>query len=268
MPGGCVAVPWVWKKEQFDKNVETKTFYTDWDGTYREDRVVLHNAIVDGFLGKHQAQRNPMLTLVSGGAASGKSSAAKKAFLAVPDAVAINTDDVRMELPEFPIVEGTDKAGLLQEESGDIRDRLLARASFRRANIVLDAPGSPSLSKQIDDLEQAGYQISIAYTHKPVDESKIAAAYRAKNAKKRADRRQLPDQVIEQSHQKARAGLNEMAARKNREIIVYDLTGKKIGESADVIYHRKADGTVTLLDEPKMRRFATCEVPPVELAAH
>jgi hypothetical protein len=101
-----------------------------------------------------------------------------------------------------------------------------------------------------------------------VDESKIAAAYRAKNAKKRADRRQLPDQVIEQSHQKARAGLNEMAARKNREIIVYDLTGKKIGESADVIYHRTADGTVTLLDEPKMRRFATCEVPPVELAAH
>jgi hypothetical protein len=41
-----VAIPWVWKKEQLDKKVQTKTFYTDRDGTYRDDRLV-RKRIVD-----------------------------------------------------------------------------------------------------------------------------------------------------------------------------------------------------------------------------
>jgi hypothetical protein len=45
----------------------------------------------------------------------------------MPDAVYVNTDEIRAMLPEFKFVEGTDKTGLLQEEASDIRDQLLAR---------------------------------------------------------------------------------------------------------------------------------------------
>jgi zeta toxin len=111
----------------------------------------------------------------------------------MPDAVYANTDEIRAMLPEFDLVEGTDKAGLLQEEAGDVRDQLLAEAVTLGVNIVWDAPGSPWVADYLTEIENQGYTITIAYTHRGIRESKQAASYRAKHASNRADRRVVPE---------------------------------------------------------------------------
>jgi len=74
------------------------------------------------------------------------------------------------------------------------------------------------LDEYLGEIEAQGYSVTIAYTHRSVQEAKEAAAYRARNASNPADRRVVPDSVIENSHKKARAGFNAMAGALSREI--------------------------------------------------
>ena len=245
-----------WSKQELSDGVDTRAFYTDENGHYTPERQALHDELVDQQLDGHTSQEEPRLTLTSGGTASGKSDAAKKAQKEMGDCVYVNTDEMRALLPEFSFVEGTDKAGLLQEEAGDIRDQLLAEAVASRMNVTWDAPGSPGVADQLNEIQRRGYRITIAYTHRPVEEAKAAARYRAANASNRADRRIVPDAVIEASHGKARAGFGAMAAIPDREVIVYDKSGKRRGAQADVIYHRTTMGEVLVHDEERVRQFA------------
>ncbi|MGE0444608.1 MAG: zeta toxin family protein [Vicinamibacterales bacterium] len=251
-----------WSDEQLKAGVETKTYYTA-AGEYAAERQALHDALVDQELEGHQPAPPPRLTLRSGGTASGKTAAAKAARSATPDCVYANTDEFRAQLPEFPLVEGTDKAGLLQEEAGDIRDQLLAEAVASSLNIVWDAPGSLWVADYLQEIERLGYQVTIAYTHRPVDEAKRAAARRAATASNPADRRVVPDAVIDGSHRKAREGFAAMARTGSREIIVYDMTGKQPGEPADVIYHRERSGHIRVYDRAAVQRFAAGR-PPID----
>lgn len=257
------AIP-TWSEDQIKAGIDTKTFYSDGKGNYGPARHAIHDKIVDAKLAKHRTQSNPQLILVSGGTASGKTSAADKALDDIDDAIYVNTDEIRAKLPEFKFVEGTDQAGLLQEEAGDIRDQILTEASLAGLNVVLDAPGSPYLADSLKKIERRGYQIEIAYTHRPVAEAKIAAKHRAENAKNPADRRRIPESVIEASHRKARAGLNAMAEPK-RQIVVYDKTGKNIGEPANVIYHRTFNGEVRINQHAQMALFAKDGEPQIDL---
>jgi hypothetical protein len=208
---GGIVISNEWSKKEGDRNVDTKTFYSDAHEEYTSARQTLHDQLVSLFLEGHSSKSAPHLTLTSGGTASGKSDAAAEAKKRMPDAVYANTDEIRALLPEFKFVEGTDKAGLLQEEASDIRDQLLAEAVASAMDIVWDSPGNPSLAEYLSEIETYGYSVTIAYTHRGVQEAKEAAAYRAKNASNPADRREVPDSVIEGSHKKARAGFNAMA---------------------------------------------------------
>jgi predicted kinase len=217
------------------------------------------------FLEGHAPSSEPRLTLTSGGTASGKSDATAEAKKQMPDAVYANTDEIRALMPEFPIVEGTDKAGLLQEEAGEIRDQLLAEAVAAGMDIIWDAPGNPSHAEYLNDVEEYGFSITVAYTHRGVQESKKAAEFRAKNASNPADRRVVPDSVIENSHKKARAGFNAMAGALEREVIVYDKSNKARGETADIIYHRKRDGSVVVKQSERLKVFSESGEPLIDL---
>jgi hypothetical protein len=231
---------------------------------YTSARQKLHDQLVLLFLEGHSSKSTPHLTLTSGGTASGKSDAAAEAKKLMPDAVYVNTDEIRAMLPEFEIVEGTDKAGLLQEEAGDIRDQLLAEAVASAMDIVWDSPGNPSLAEYLSEIETYGYHVMIAYTHRGVQEAKEAAAYRAKNASNPADRRVVPDSVIESSHKKARAGFNAMAGALQREVIVYDKSGKARGQAADIIYSRKPPGRILVQESERLKAFCESGDPPID----
>jgi hypothetical protein len=256
--------PTPWSKRELSSGVETRAFYADENGEYTPERQALHDELVDQQLNGHADQEEPHLTLTSGGTASGKSDAARKAQEEMRDCVYVNTDEMRALLPEFSLVEGTDKAGLLQEEAGDVRDQLLAGAVVSKMNVIWDAPGSPRVADHLNEIQKRGYRVTIAYTHRPVEEAKAAAVYRAKHASNRADRRVVPDTVIEDSHRKARAGFGAMAAIPGREVIIYDKTGKPRGAPADVIYHRTAMGEVQVYDEGRVRHFATGAKPQID----
>jgi Zeta toxin len=182
----------------------------------------------------------------------------------MPDAVYANTDEIRAMLPEFKFVEGTDKAGLLQEEASDIRDQLLTEAVASAMDIVWDSPGNPSLAEYLSEIETYGYTVTIAYTHRSVREAKEAAAYRAKNASNPGDRRVVPDSVIENSHKKARAGFNAMAGALQREVIVYDKSGKARGQAADIIYSRRPPGRVLVEESKRLKAFCESGEPPID----
>lgn len=182
----------------------------------------------------------------------------------MPDAVYANTDEVRVMLPEFKLVEGTDKAGLLQEEAGDIRDQLLAEAVASAMDIVWDSPGSPSTAEYLDEIEAYGYRLTIAYTHRSLLEAKEAAAYRAAHTSNPADRRVVPNSVIENSHYKARAGFNAMAGSLKRDVIVYDKSGKAIGQAADVIYLRKPPGRILVEETERLKAFRESGEPVID----
>ncbi len=253
-----------WSKQELNKGIDTKTFYTDENGQYTTERQALHDELVDQQLDGHATQERPCLTITSGGTASGKSDAARKAQELISDCVFVNTDEMRAMLPEFAYIEGTDKAGLLQEEAGDIRDQLLAKAVASGMNVIWDTPGSRWVAGHLNEIEKRGYKITIAYTHCPLEEARDAARYRAKNASNPADRRVVPDDIIEASHRKARVGFNAMARVSGREIVIYDKTDKARGAPADIIYHRTACGEVLVHEEERVNQFASSEEPQID----
>ncbi len=255
-----------WSARDFAGDVATKTFDLDSDTRdYRSDRKEIHQAILRRFLEGSSTSEQQKLFLACGGAASGKTEAVKRIRSDAPDAVFVNTDEIRVLLPEFAVIQGTDKAGLLQEEAGDIRNDLLAAAFRNRFDVILDAPGSLSVSELVTLAEQIGYVISINYTHRPVEESKELSAFRAKHAANLADQRVVPDEVIVSSHRKAREGFAAMANPVfTREIRIFDKTGKKRGEEADLIYFRSSIGRVGAFDRERLEVFASCEPPSID----
>jgi hypothetical protein len=256
-----------WSANELNGGIDTKSFFSKPDGGYTDERVTLHDQLVDEQLSGHDWQFQPHLTITSGGTASGKTDAARKARETDGDSVYVNTDVMRARLPEFALVKGTDKAGLLQEEAGDIRDQLLSEAVESRMNVVWDAPGSSAVAAVISDIQKEdGYTITIAYTHRPVDEAKVAAKHRAQNASNPADQRIVPNDVIETSHRKAREGFNIMARVSGREVIIYDKTRKSPGTPADVIYHKTATGEVSVHVHEQIERFATSGEPQIDLS--
>jgi hypothetical protein len=55
-----------------------------------------------------------------------------------------------------------------------------------------------------------------------------------------------------------------MARQPNREIIIYDKSGKARGEAANVIYHRTALGVVRIHDAERVSSFAMVEEPVID----
>ncbi len=254
-----------WSAAELAREEDTKTFFADWDGSYTSERQALHDQLVKEELEGHSGQSAPCLVLCSGGAGAGKSDAARQARELLEDPVYVNTDEMRAALPEFALlVVGTDKAALLQEEASDVRNQLLAEAVASRMNVIWDAPGSPSVAALLALVEESGYSVAIAYTHRPVEEARAAARQRASQSANPADRRIVPDHVMDESHRKARAGFNLMARVPGREVTVYDKTGKARGEVADVIFHRALNGDVTTCDPERVKRFAKASSPEID----
>ncbi len=91
----------------------------------------------------------------------------------MPDAVYANTDEIRAMLPEFDSVEGTDKAGLLQEEAGDIRDQLLAEAVASAMDIVWDSPGNLTRQRSGHRVEPRSGLLVRVFNHRVRDHSTV-----------------------------------------------------------------------------------------------
>ena len=140
------------------------------DGKLTEEREELHRQIVDKFLeGKTAASGIPVLTMMGGGPASGKSTMIKDGYVKDPDnsndTVKIDPDAIKAELPEYKdMVAAGDPgaAGFVHEESSALAKRLYNVALSEGINVTYDGTGDGSVKsvmRKIDAAKEQGYKV-------------------------------------------------------------------------------------------------------------
>lgn len=221
-------------REGFAKGVDTQGIFRK-DGEWSDERKAVHDQIVGSYLEGHQPQANPRLEIVAGGTASGKSMASNEIKGRMSDFIYANTDNIRAMLPEIGAFVGNDKQGLLQEEAGMVRDRLLDAASKAGVNIVLDAPGSNGIVDFAKTAEDRGYSVGVNYVHRDVESAQDGAMGRKYHATDLSDLRDVPKDITFGSHAKARRAFEPL--QRDREVRVYDNQGQN-----GLVYWRDADG--------------------------
>lgn len=193
-------------------------------GTWTPERAALHQAFIHYYLDGRQPVANPRLFAVTSGPASGKAGVLDDAKAELADYLYVNTDDIRVMLPEFPALVGSDRVRLLQAEAGSIRDLVLEAAMRLRRNIILDALGGQAVVKILDHAEEQGYQISVYNVHRPVEEALSVARERRYHTSNASDLCEVAEETTRRLHDEARSALAD-EARHHREFKVYDRTG-------------------------------------------
>lgn len=225
----------------------------------RQEEV--HDPIVSAALRDNVSQAAPSVVFVGGGPAAGKSTASDEAGRSLGgNFVDINVDNVREGLPEFTSGLPSNLMGM-NDEAGDIRDRIIDNARDLRYNMVIDGVGSASTADNLQKLADEGYQISYVYVHRDVEDAEQRAADRPFLTSNVADMRILPTtgygpnkdkSMVWQYHDKARSAFDKLAGI-SHEVKVIDKSrgGPKKGR---VVYWRVGD-KIKFKDVEAIRRI-------------
>lgn len=180
-----LAVADVMAREQM-KDGDTKSRYTNPDGTYKKERAELHRQIAEKVFAEHLERHGrpvpsgletPTVTFMAGMPGAGKSTAAKD-LDASPNSISIDPDRMKAYLPEYNNGLGSNA---LARESGDIADKLMEYAASKRMNIVIDGTmktsGSPSPTLgdgalgKMAAFKDRGYRVETRFVDVSVEES-------------------------------------------------------------------------------------------------
>jgi predicted ABC-type ATPase len=190
------------------------------------ERQKVHEKLVsDHVKAVPQAKKGERLDFVmlGGGPASGKSHGLKHgAFPGVrpkEEAVHINADDIKGQLPEFDALrfsahryEHEAAAGFVHEESSYLAKAMQRKAFATRRHVVLDGTGdsSPeSLGKKITQARGAGYYVRAAYATVPTDMAWHRAVERARGKEKRF----VKESIVRGTHKAVSHTLPEAISR-------------------------------------------------------
>jgi predicted ABC-type ATPase len=195
----------------------------------------------------------PRALFMAGGPASGKTSALRQAPELEPDAsVLINPDEIKDRLPEYrQMVEGGDKFGAagVHEESSDLGKRLQAETMDLGLNVVVDGTGDSKPGKfvgKLQDMNDAGYEVSALYVTIPTDEAVIRTTLRAM---KRG--RWVPEPELRSQHKHVSANFEDVAALP----FLKDLKLYDNGGDAPQLVAEAAGGDLTKHNEPLYDEF-------------
>lgn len=183
------------------------------DGTrvYDESRRALHEEIISRMLDHIPSQTDPRVFFSGGGYAAGKGSVtdASPNMLegeAGVDFLKIDPDEIKAQLPEFDeLLEVDPEANLLcYEEAWDIAQELQRRAVQKKVHVFVDgiADTSPEdMAARVSLFTKNGYSKPVVtYVDIPTEEAIHRANLRAKKAKKRSDRRFIPEVIMRSVH--------------------------------------------------------------------
>jgi predicted ABC-type ATPase len=168
---------------------------------FSDERQALHNKIVSEALAGVPTSNSPVFYMLGGGPASGKSSLIERGDVAIPsvqnrEAVLVNADDYKIQLPEYKQKPATDAANFTHEESSYIAKRIQSEALANNQNIVLDGTGDSSYdkaSKKVQDAKNAGYKVNGYYATVSIPEALRRNEFRAQQT----GRMVIPSVVIE-----------------------------------------------------------------------
>ena len=217
-----------------NSGMKTSDMYKTGD-KYNADRVSsFHNPVIDKALAGKTPQGSPKVVFVGGGPAAGKTTASDDAARNMSDHVAINVDDIRTAAPEFTALL-PDRLMPINEETGDIRDRLISEAGDARYNLIIDGVGSKSAAENVANLVGKGYTASYVYVHREVGDAQQRADDRPYMTSKIADMRILPQGMVEGFHDKARGAFSSMA-KVSSEVKVIDKSRPEFGKEGKVVF--------------------------------
>jgi predicted ABC-type ATPase len=129
------------------------------EGKFTPERQILHNSIVRENIKGFTKVKTPKVTILGGGPASGKSTAAKAANIS-KNTVTIDADEIRTKLPEQRegiAAKNSKIAAFTHEESSFLSKRVMKEA--REFDILLDGTGDgsfESLSNKINGFRSRG----------------------------------------------------------------------------------------------------------------
>lgn len=245
------------------ENKQTSEMFKDKNGNYTPEREALHTKIVNDYLDGHQPQENPKFTFIGGGPAAGKTSASEEAAAGMGDHVYVNVDEIRPKMPEFTACV-PNKMGLMGNEAGDIRDRVIAEASARRYNIIVDGVGSGSAADTADTITGSGYKGSYVYVHREVEDAVGRAAARPLLTNNISNLREVPDTVVRESYTKARTNFGRLADD-TRDVKVYDKSDPAFGKNGLLVYHKTSDGTIKTYNAEGVKRVENGGTPKIKI---
>lgn len=158
------------------------THYDPDTGRWDAGRARLHAEIVDDLWARHgeNVPRQGKALMAGGLGGAGKSTALRNRGIPSGEYLTVNPDDVKEEMarrgmiPNLPGLSPMEASALVHEESSHIAGMLATRAYQQQTNLIWDITmSSPSsVSRRLDDLEQAGYtHVGAIFVDIPVDMS-------------------------------------------------------------------------------------------------
>jgi hypothetical protein len=231
--------------------------HTDEKGNIQRDYKIdreneVHLPLYEKGLAGHEPQDHPEVVFIAGGPAAGKSTEAAKASERMKDHVDVNIDKLRPNTPEFAACL-PDNLGKLNEEMGDVRDRLISMAGEKGYNVLIDGVGSHTAADSVQKLIDQGYRATYVYVHRDVADAQKNAAARPYMTSKVADLRILQPSMVEGSHDKARREGFDDIAKRCAEIKIVDKSRPSFGKEGKVVFW-KVDGVVKTYNAAGVRR--------------
>ena len=168
------------KQSQFkpvNPNAEkTIDMYTGSDGKLTPERQAMHDQIIADALANVTPVESPVMYMMGGGPASGKSTLIKSGVVTHPDNhVLVNGDEFKEDLPEYrDWVKARDVAAASRahDESSVLTKRAARAAAARSQTVVWDGTGDGTIEKlrtEIDVFRSKGYRVVADYVTVPTE---------------------------------------------------------------------------------------------------
>ena len=229
------------------------------------ERQAMHKKLVEDHVrAAPRAKKGERLDFVmlGGGPASGKSHGlANGVFPGVrskTEAVHINADDIKTQLPEFDPLrfsasryEHEAAAGFVHEESSYLAKAMQTKAFATKRHVVLDGTGdsSPeSLGKKITQARGAGYYVRAAYATVSTNEAWTRSVKRSKGKEKRF----VKESIVRGTHKSVSQVLPQAIAKDYFDDVTLSYTD---GATPKIILTQTRGQDAVILDPPKYADF-------------
>ncbi|WP_054029125.1 zeta toxin family protein [Bacillus sp. FJAT-28004] len=231
----------------------TKDLYTD-NGQYTQQRLEVHRTIINELIeGLSAATNQPVVHLMGGGTASGKSALSGlmiNGFKSERESVlVIDSDRIKSMLPEYTQLQQRDPektASILHDESSDISEKLYMKATENKLNIIFDGTmkNREKYERYIDIAKSNGYKVSGVLADVPLEE-----AYRRENIRFLKEQRRVPAEIVKESHAMVPVTFHHIKDKLDS-FFLYDMSERHPAQ-----FYVKDNNQIRVLDEERLASF-------------
>jgi len=156
------------------------------DGQFTPQRQALHDTISRSLRAGVPQSEDKTYFMMGGGPASGKSNIITAGLVRPPQAVHVDADSIKGQLPEYKaLLEAKDQraAAYAHEESSHLGKSIIKQSLAAGQNVLLDGTGNSSyesVAKKVQEARAAGYKVNAEYVTCSVEEAVRRNLERAK----------------------------------------------------------------------------------------